>query len=235
MGQNLSGVVQDTEHHPIAYATVSLLSQDSTLLTGTITDDTGAFSLAQPSGKHLLQVSFVGYQTICQPVEAGSKSLVLTLHEESAQLGEVEVSGKRPLVERQFDKLVLNVSNSPFAAGSNGKDILKKAPGVNVDKDGNVTVNGKSVAVYVDGRPSYLSGEQLKAMLEGTDGNTIEKIEIISNPSAKYDAAGAGGIVNIKLKRNMMQGLNGFRVQPTAECISVMSANGLIRICSRWT
>lgn len=210
VGQNLSGVVQDAEHQPIAYATVSLLSQDSTLLTGTITDDKGAFSLSQQNGKYLLQVSFVGYRTICQPVESGSKPLVLTLHEESAQLGEVEVSGKRPLVERQFDKLVLNVSNSPFAAGSNGKDILKKAPGVNVDKDGNVTVNGKSVAVYIDGRPSYLSGEQLKAMLEGTDGNTIEKIEIISNPSAKYDAAGSGGIVNIKLKRNMMQGLNGF-------------------------
>ncbi len=208
--QTLSGMVQDAEQQPVAYATVSLLTPDSTLLTGTITDDKGAYSLSQPSGKHLLQVSFIGYQTICQPVEAGCKNLVLTLHEESAQLGEVEVSGRRPLVERQFDKLVLNVSNSPFAAGNNGKDILKKAPGVNVDKDGNVTVNGKTVAVYIDGRPSYLSGEQLKAMLEGTDGNTIEKIEIISSPSAKYDAAGSGGIVNIKLKRNMMQGLNGF-------------------------
>ena len=78
-----------------------------------------------------------------------------------------------------------------------------------MDKDGNVTVNGKSVEVYIDGRPSYLSGDQLKAMLEGTDGSTIEKIEIISNPSAKYDAAGQGGIINIKTKRNMMQGLNG--------------------------
>ncbi len=211
MGQQpLSGVVQDSQQHPIAYATVSILSQDSTLLAGTITDDAGVFSLSVPSGSRLLQVSFIGYRTICRPLSANDKHMTLTLQEESEQLGEVEVNAKRPLVERQFDKLVLNVSNSPFAAGSNGKDILKKAPGVNIDKDGNVTVNGKSVAVYIDGRPSYLSGEQLKAMLEGTDGNTIEKIEIISNPSAKYDAAGAGGIVNIKLKRNMMRGLNGF-------------------------
>ncbi len=207
---SISGKVQDERSAPIAYATVSLLHPDSTLVTGAITDDQGTFALSTSVDDYILQVSFIGYHTHCQDVKAGVKNLTVTLHEESRQLGEVEVSAKRPLIERQFDKLVLNVSNSPFAAGSNGKDILKKAPGVNVDKDGNVTVNGKSVSVYIDDRPSYLSGEQLKAMLEGTDGNTIEKIEIISNPSAKYDAAGAGGIVNIKLKRNMMRGLNGF-------------------------
>ncbi len=206
---NIAGKVQDSQSHPIAYATVSLLRQDSSLVTGTITDDAGAFALSAPSGKYLLQVSFIGYQTVCQSVRTGSKDLLLTLREETEQLGEVEVKAKKQLIERQFDKIVLNVSNSPFAMGSNGKDLLKKAPGVNVDKDGNVTVNGKSVEVYIDGRPSYLSGQQLKAMLEGTDGSTIEKIEIISNPSAKYDASGQGGIINIKTKRNMMQGLNG--------------------------
>lgn len=206
---NLAGKVQDTQSAPIAYATVSLLRTDSTLVTGTITDDAGAFALSAPSGKYLLQVSYIGYRTVCQTVKTGDKNLLLTLTEESKQLGEVEVKAKKQLIERQFDKIVLNVSNSPFAMGSNGKDLLKKAPGVNVDKDGNVTVNGKSVEVYIDGRPSYLSGEQLKAMLEGTDGSTIEKIEIISNPSAKYDASGQGGIINIKTKRNMMRGLNG--------------------------
>lgn len=206
---NLAGKVQDTQSAPIAYATVSLLRTDSTLVTGTITDDAGAFALSAPSGKYLLQVSYIGYRTVCQTVKTGDKNLLLSLREESKQLGEVEVKAKKQLIERQFDKIVLNVSNSPFAMGSNGKDLLKKAPGVNVDKDGNVTVNGKSVEVYIDGRPSYLSGEQLKAMLEGTDGSTIEKIEIISNPSAKYDASGQGGIINIKTKRNMMRGLNG--------------------------
>ena len=108
-----------------------------------------------------------------------------------------------------MDKLVVNVSQSPLSAGSNGNDILRRSPGVRIDKDGNITVNGKSVEVYMDGKPSYLSGQQLKAMLDGTDGNMIEKIEIISNPSAKYDASGQGGIINIKTKRNMMRGLNG--------------------------
>ena len=131
------------------------------------------------------------------------------LREETEHLEEVEVKAKKPLIERQMDKLVVNVSSSPLAAGSNGNDILRRAPGVRIDKDGNITVNGKSVEIWIDGKPSYLSGQQLKAMLDGTDGNTIEKIEIISNPSAKYDASGQGGIINIKLKRNMMRGLNG--------------------------
>ncbi|MDY5076250.1 MAG: TonB-dependent receptor [Paludibacteraceae bacterium] len=251
MGQkNIVGKVQDAQGEPIAYATVSLLTADSSLVTGAITDEKGAFNLNLPKRSEntgekvdttsvdprpltpspqagrgsspaspvvrpgdrtsmILQVSFIGYKTVARAIHSGDANLLITLQEESAELAEVEVKAKRQLIERQFDKIVLNVSNSPFAAGSNGKDLLKKAPGVQVDKDGNVTVNGKSVEVYIDGRPSYLSGDQLKAMLEGTDGSTIEKIEIISNPSAKYDAAGQGGIINIKTKRNMMQGLNG--------------------------
>ena len=224
MGQkNIVGQVQDAQGEPIAYATVSLLTADSSLVTGAITDEKGAFSISaygltptlptregvKSNNNYILQVSFIGYKTVARAIHSGDANLLITLQEESAELAEVEVKAKRQLIERQFDKIVLNVSNSPFAAGSNGKDLLKKAPGVQVDKDGNVTVNGKSVEVYIDGRPSYLSGDQLKAMLEGTDGSTIEKIEIISNPSAKYDAAGQGGIINIKTKRNMMQGLNG--------------------------
>ena len=237
MGQkNIVGKVQDAQGEPIAYATVSLLTADSSLVTGAITDEKGAFNISaygptptlptregeedpphpslqregvKSNNNYILQVSFIGYKTVARAIHSGDANLLITLQEESEELAEVEVKAKRQLIERQFDKIVLNVSNSPFAAGSNGKDLLKKAPGVQVDKDGNVTVNGKSVEVYIDGRPSYLSGDQLKAMLEGTDGSTIEKIEIISNPSAKYDAAGQGGIINIKTKRNMMQGLNG--------------------------
>lgn len=124
-------------------------------------------------------------------------------------LPEVEVLVKKKLVERVGDKIVMNVSESSFAIGNNGEDLLRKAPGVTIDKDGNITVNGKSVEIYIDGRPSYMSGEQLRAMLTGTDGAMIDKLEIITNPSAKYDAAGQGGIINIKLKKNKSAGLNG--------------------------
>ena len=207
---NLSGKIQDTSSNAIPYATISLLNLDSTLITGTISDEDGKYLINTKTGDYILKVSFIGYETHYQTIYINeNKTVNVTLKEESSELQEVEVKAKKQLIERQYDKIVMNVSQSAFAIGSNGKDLLKKAPGVNVDKDGNVTVNGKSVEVYIDGRPSYLSGEQLKAMLEGTDGSSIEKIEIMSNPSAKYDASGRGGIINIKTKRNMMQGFNG--------------------------
>ena len=200
--ETIKGRVADTNGEAMPFVTISVLAEDSTLLTGAITDDQGRYEVEVNTNKYIMQASFIGYST-----EFGGPNFVLK--QEAEQLKEVEVKAKRPLIERQMDKLVVNVSQSPLSAGSNGNDILRRAPGVRIDKDGNITVNGKSVEVYIDGKPSYLSGQQLKAMLDGTDGNTIEKIEIISNPSAKYDASGQGGIINIKTKKNMMRGLNG--------------------------
>ena len=201
-GETIKGSVVDARGEAMPFVTISVLAQDSTLLTGTITNEDGSYAVEVSSANYILQASYIGYQTAF-----GGPDFVL--REETEHLEEVEVKAKKPLIERQMDKLVVNVSSSPLAAGSNGNDILRRAPGVRIDKDGNITVNGKSVEIWIDGKPSYLSGQQLKAMLDGTDGNTIEKIEIISNPSAKYDASGQGGIINIKLKRNMMRGLNG--------------------------
>ncbi|MBR2285315.1 MAG: hypothetical protein IJ900_02165, partial [Paludibacteraceae bacterium] len=206
--ETIKGSVVNERGEAMPFVTISVLSQDSTLLTGDITDEQGRYSIESPSlvgrvgERFLIQASYVGFVTEC-----GGPDFVL--REETERLAEVEVKAKKPLIERQMDKLVVNVSASPLSAGSNGNDILRRSPGVRIDKDGNITVNGKGVEIWIDGKPSYLSGQQLKAMLDGTDGNTIEKIEIISNPSAKYDASGQGGIINIKTKRNMMKGLNG--------------------------
>ena len=204
--KNISGSVINQRGEAMPFVTISVLTQDSILLTGAITDEAGKYMIEvtneQSTGGLIIQASYVGYQTTF-----GGPDFVLK--EETERLKEVEIKAKKPLIERQMDKLVVNVSASPLAAGSNGNDILRRAPGVRIDKDGNITVNGKGVEIWIDGKPSYLSGQQLKAMLDGTDGNTIEKIEIISNPSAKYDASGQGGIINIKTKRNMMKGLNG--------------------------
>ncbi len=200
--ETVKGKVLDSRGQEMPFVTISVLTPDSALLTGTITDEKGDYAVDVTAENYILQASYVGFQTVC-----GGPDFVL--REEAEKLEEVEVKAKRPLIERQMDKLVVNVSQSPLSAGSNANDILRRAPGVRIDKDGNITVNGKSVEIWIDGKPSYLSGQQLKAMLDGTDGNTIEKIEIISNPSAKYDASGQGGIINIKLKRNMMRGLNG--------------------------
>ena len=198
----VKGSVINERGEAMPFVTITVLAQDSSLITGAITDEDGTYTLEVDAENYIIQASYVGYQTAF-----GGPDFVL--REETERLKEVEVKAKKPLIERQMDKLVVNVSASPLAAGSNGNDILRRAPGVRIDKDGNITVNGKSVEIWIDGKPSYLSGQQLKAMLDGTDGNTIEKIEIISNPSAKYDASGQGGIINIKLKRNMMRGLNG--------------------------
>ena len=206
--ETIKGSVMDTKGTPMPFVTISVLDKDSSLITGAITDEQGKYSIEFPSlvGRagegFLIQASYIGYHTAF-----GGPDFVL--REETERLAEVEVKAKKPLIERQMDKLVVNVSASPLSAGSNGNDILRRSPGVRIDKDGNITVNGKGVEIWIDGKPSYLSGQQLKAMLDGTDGNTIEKIEIISNPSAKYDASGQGGIINIKTKRNMMKGLNG--------------------------
>ena len=205
--ETIKGSVKDVNGHPMPYVTISVLDKDSVLLTGDITDEQGKYEIEISNVKSqisnfLIQASYVGYQTVF-----GGPDFML--REETERLAEVEVKAKKPLIERQMDKLVVNVSASPLSAGSNGNDILRRSPGVRIDKDGNITVNGKGVEIWIDGKPSYLSGQQLKAMLDGTDGNTIEKIEIISNPSAKYDASGQGGIINIKTKKNMMKGLNG--------------------------
>jgi len=200
--QTIKGVVTDQRGEAMPFVTISVLDKDSSLLTGAVTNEDGSYEVEVTAGNYIIQASYVGYMTAF-----GGPNFVLK--EETENLKEVEVKAKKPLIERQMDKLVVNVSASPLAAGSNGNDILRRAPGVRIDKDGNITVNGKGVEIWVDGKPSYLSGQQLKAMLDGTDGNTIEKIEIISNPSAKYDASGQGGIINIKTKRNMMRGLNG--------------------------
>ena len=210
----LRGRVEDMNGGAMPFVTISVLQADSSLLTGTITDDSGRWTVeigdrSLVIGDCIVKASYIGYETRCVTVSSATDTLLIRLREETEQLAEVVVLQKAPLVQRHMDKIVMNVASSPFAIGNNGKDILKKAPGVHIDRKGKITVNGKPVEVYIDGRPSYLSGEQLKAMLEGTDGATIDRLEIITQPSSKYDAAGQGGIINIKTKRNRTKGLNG--------------------------
>ncbi len=206
---SVAGHVEDMNGITMPFVTISLLTADSSLITGVITDDNGAFAVEKPAKATILRASYMGYETRYVNLSTTADTLLIRLHEETEQLEEVVVLQKAPLVERRMDKIIMNVASSPFAIGNNGKDILKKAPGVHIDRKGKITVNGKAVEVYIDGRPSYLSGEQLKAMLEGTDGATIDRLEIITQPSSKYDAAGQGGIINIKTKRNRTKGLNG--------------------------
>ena len=204
-------VFEKSSGTPLAWATVAI-TQDSTVITGAACDENGKFSLSAPEGKYTLVCSMVGYieQRLDFTMGKGTLEMPALYMEEDAQMLQgARVVERERLVEMKIDKLVMNVGQSAFAQGSNGYELIKKAPGVTIDKDGNIKLNGKSVEVWIDGRPSHLDGKSLEALLRGTNGESIDKFELIANPSAKYDAQGQGGIINIKTKRNALQGLNG--------------------------
>ncbi len=210
----IRGQVRDkADQNPIEFATVSIHKQDSTILGGATTDVNGNFTISNiPFGNYILKVSFIGYKTYIMDLdlnEQNSSIGVIEIESDSQMLEAGKITAKVPVIEQKLDKLVMNVSEAVSTQGSNALELLRKAPGVSVDKDGNVLLNGSNVSVWIDGRPSYMSGKELEALLLSTDANTIDKIEIIAHPSAKYDAAGRGGIINIKTKKNFAKGLNG--------------------------
>ena len=148
---SLSGTVTDLSNgKPLPFATVALLSTDSAVVTGAVTDEAGAFRLSPPArGRYLLSVSFIGYQTSFQSLDIDRQQTLLptiSLSPDATMLQAVQVVDRAPIVEQQMDKLVLNLSKTAFAQGSNALDLLRKAPGVSIDKDGNVLLNGQPVS-----------------------------------------------------------------------------------------
>jgi outer membrane cobalamin receptor len=209
----LTGTVKDqADGSAVAYATVALLTPDSSIITGATTDDTGRFALQNiAAGNYLAQVSFIGYEKEYRQVNIPSQSDLgaIELKESANKLSEVVVTASRPFIERRTDRYVVNVGSHILTAGRNALDVLRNTPGVLVKSDGSISVMGNHVEIWIDGRPSNLSGEQLKSLLTSTQGETIDRIEVITNPSSRYDAAGIGGIINIRTKRGLQYGLNG--------------------------
>lgn len=213
----ITGKLVDEKNVPIAFATLSLYLQgDTTLVKGSFATETGDFSFEKvPFGTYRLKIDAIGYESYTiksisindlNPVAAIAK---VVLQQQVQQLKEISVTRKKPLVERKSDKTILNVANSILATGNSAFDILSKAPGVTIDHQGNISLRGKSsVNVMLNGKLTYLSTEQLTNLLRNTNGNNIETIELINSPSAKYDAAGSGGLINIKLKKNENYGTN---------------------------
>ena len=216
-GQSISGKVQEPSGIPLSFANVLLLSpSDSSLIKGAVTDTLGNFAIFNvPSGKYLISASMMGYKQVYLPpilVEATSvEGITLQLQEDSQQLDEVMVIEKRPFVEQYIDKMVVNVSNSIIASGSTALEVLGKAPGVTIDRQTNaIRLRGKDgVIVQMDGKQTYLSMEDLVILLSTMSSDNIDQIELITNPSSKYDAAGNSGIINIKLLENNDIGTNG--------------------------
>ncbi|WPP51965.1 outer membrane beta-barrel family protein [Catalinimonas niigatensis] len=217
--QYIRGNVQDSGRKVLPFVNVLLLnSTDSSLVKGTVSDTLGHYSFynIQP-GKYLLSASMVGYKnTSVLPVSITSSSATLQvdkliLEEDTQQLKEITVVEKRPFVEQYMDRMVVNVANSIIASGSTVLEVLEKAPGVTVDRQNDMLqLRGKDgVIVQIDGKQTYLPMPDVVALLRSMPSDNVEQIELITNPSAKYDAAGNSGIINIRLKKNNSVGTNG--------------------------
>ncbi|KAA2238463.1 outer membrane beta-barrel protein [Chitinophaga agrisoli] len=193
---------------PVEYASVALLRPaDSTIVTGMLSKNNGDFNFENVTpGRYLIKVNFIGYTTVYKSVNLKGASQVdagnIKLMANVKSLAAVEVVGEKPAYTMAIDKKVFNVDKNLSTVGGTAEDVLKQVPSVSVDIDGNVTVRNGSPTIFIDGRPSTLTLEQIPA-------DAIASVEVVTNPSAKYDAEGMSGILNIVLKKNRKAGING--------------------------
>ncbi|UOQ78583.1 TonB-dependent receptor [Hymenobacter sp. 5516J-16] len=197
------------------YATVALLpATGTTPLTGGTCDAEGRFELKDlPTGAFRLQISFVGYSSQLKDVALTAEPLnlgTLTLTASAQNLAGVTVTGERPVIETKPDRLVYNADQDATNAGGTAADILRKTPMVNLDGEGNVQLRGTSnVRILINNKPSSLLSGNLAEALKQIPADQIKAIEVVTSPSAKYDAEGSGGVINIVLKKSSLQGVNG--------------------------
>src|SRR6185312_1396482 len=212
-------VIDGGDQKIIDAATISLYkAKDSSLVKINLADKSGNFLFERvPFGTYYLFATSTGHrQTFSSAVRVNSASPikvgVLQLATVAKTLADVNITAsiKKPFIERKIDRTIMNVDAAISNAGTTALEVLEKSPRVTVDKDGNISLKGKQgVTIMLDGRPSYLSGEQLTNLLKNMPSSELDQIEIMTNPSAKYDAAGNSGIINIKTKKNKLKGLNG--------------------------
>jgi hypothetical protein len=215
--QRIAGLTRDYQGKPLAGASVTLKkTKDSSVVKLSISDANGQYEFSPvPPGNYFVSISHVDYvPSNSAPFEVKGGGVITRapatdLPYASRELKEAVVAIRKPIVEVKPDKIILNVEGSINDVGQDALELLRKSPGVTVDKDNNLSLSGKNgVQVYVDGRPSYLSGGTLADYLKTIQSSSVESIEIISNPGAKFEAAGNAGIVNIRLKKNKAFGTN---------------------------
>lgn len=208
------GTIQDeVSGATLPFASVRLSAlPDSAFISGEVSDLDGKFELAAAPGEYLLQFDFMGYQPMKRRIQitAGINDIgIVKLKPSSKNLEEVVVQGEKSTYELALDKRIFNVGKDLANAGGNAIEILNNIPSVAVDLEGNVSLRGSSsVRILVDGKPSGLVSIKGGAGLAQLQGSMIERVEVITNPSARYEAEGMGGIINIVLKKEQKQGLN---------------------------
>ena len=212
----LRGIVVDSNNHALAGVSVQLqLSEKGKPAKSMLTDDKGFFHFEDVQATtvqlHFSHIGFKSYDTILNSTTSLSAiSIHIKLDAEEKYLQLVSIAGRKPLMERKIDRTVFNVEAMPSSMGSNALEIFEQIPGIVIDDRGAIMLKGKTgVTVYIDDRPTYLSGLELANYLKSLSGTTIEKIEIMPNPPAQYNAEGSGGVINIKLKKIRARGWNG--------------------------
>ena len=209
-------VFDNSTGHPMEYATVRACAlPDSTFVSGCITEPSGAFSMQLEKGRYVLEVQYMGFVTKYKNVTLdGSKSIVdvgkINLSPDSRMLSEVNVVAEQSTYEMTLDKRVFNVGKDVANTAGNAIEVLENIPAVSVDVEGNVSLRGDDgVRILIDGKESGLSGMSTQDALRTLQGDMIERVEVITNPSVRYDAEGSAGIINIILKKDKRQGFNG--------------------------
>lgn len=248
----LKGKVSATNQPALSAATITLLkAKDSSVVKMAVTNQEGQYAFENPpKGRYLVAATAVGYEKqYSAPFTISAQSQVIelpaiVLTERNNSLKAVTISARKPMVEQKIDRTVVNVDAFISNTGANALEALEKSPGIQVDKDGNISLKGKqNVIVLIDGRPAYLSGADLANMLKGMQASQLEQIEIMTNPPARYDASGNAGIINIKTKKNKIKGFNGnvsagigqgvyFK---TNESISLNYRNGRVNLFSSYS
>lgn len=241
----VTGTVLDENETPLPFANVFLLDAvKKELVTGAITDEAGDFFLSASANQPLiLGVSTIGYDPFnSQPFQLKPEekkefgTILLTV--QISGLDEVTVRAVRPDVLIQADKTVVNVEGTVMAEGNSALDVINRSPGVFVDADGTINLNGRTgVIVLVDDRQTYMSAEDLANFLRAMPADNIRSIEVIQNPPAKYDAEGAAGVINLVLKKNTLNGTNGnLHVGSQYNGIHTPSAGATVNVKNnKWT
>lgn len=193
----ITGVIKDESGKPLPSVTVTLLkARDSALVKVGVSDKEGAYEFVNvPEGKYLITASSIGFANLTSQAfdVSGDKTFAVphfTLRRSATAMAEVTVQTRRPLIENKIDKMVVNVDASPTNAGATAMEVLEKSPGITVDRDGNISLKGKQgVIVLMDGKQTYLSGQDLANLLRNMPANQLDQIEIMTQPSARFDAS----------------------------------------------
>ena len=207
---SVSGIVKDTTNDTVAFANLLVLkSQDSTVVTGTSSDENGSFQIDDiASGSYIIKTSFIGYKDNFKSIDIQKdiNNITIVLEESVEALNEVQIFVEKPTLKREADRLVFNVENTALSQG-NLVEVLRSTPSVLV-LDNTILVKNSTPAVYINDRKVHLSSSELIELLQGSSASNIKSVEVITNPSAKYDAD-SGVVLNIVMSKNLISGYNG--------------------------